>query len=127
MKKPILLTFLLFAISMRCLADTCPKIQEIDRYQPPPGWTFLLLPEQPIENYHFSQAIHSLNGSFYFQKVICRYDICASSGCPAFLLLSQKDYQQPNQPEPPWNHLSMIMWTYTCMPADYNPAHCVFK
>lgn len=122
----VLLHFLLWG-SVESFADTCPRIEEIKTGLPPSGWTFLIGPNEAIENHSFSAAIHSLNGFFYYGQVICRYDACPSYLCPAFTLISTKIYQEPSEPTPPWNHLSVIQSTLTCMPGDHDPAHCLFQ
>lgn len=120
--------FLLFG-SLQSFADTCPRIKDLDPFIPPTGWSFLISPDPslPFEDYRFSGAIHSLNGYFYYLQVICRYDACPSFLCPAFTLISNKPYQEPSEPFPPWNHRSVLKYTLTCMPGDHDPAHCVFQ
>jgi len=114
--------------SVASFADTCPRINEIDPFMPPAGWTFLIgpSPDFPMETYHYSSAIHCL-GSFYYLQVICRYDSCGSFGCPAFTLISNNIYQEPSEPFPPWDHRSVLKYTLTCMPGDHNPVHCSFQ
>lgn len=128
MKKISILAVIFYLASASSFADTCPPIHELKATLPPPaGWTYLLGPDQALESYHFSSAIHSLNGSFYYEQVICRYAVCPSFGCPAFTLLSTKTYEEPNEARAPWDSRSVLKYTLTCMPGDHNPHHCVFK
>ena len=123
----LIFTFLLLA-SLKSLADTCPNMTELKPWLLPAGWTYLVgPPDLPAENYKFSAAIHSLNGAFYYEQVICRYDACPSYLCPAFSLISNNRYQEPSEARTPWNHLSVLRYTLTCMPGDHDPAHCVFQ
>jgi hypothetical protein len=120
------LAFFLLA-NTSSLADTCPRAQDLNPFLPPAGWSYLIPPFDPsIEGYTFSSAIHSLNGAFYYQQVICRYEVCPSFLCPAFTLISNNTYQEPSESTPPWNHGSVLKYTLTCMPGDHNPEHCVF-
>ena len=130
MMKKIFILLLTLLACRSSLADTCPAVGSFTFSAPPPGWTFLVLPIEPsigMENYSFSSAIHSLNGTFYYKQVICRYDVCPSFLCPAFTLISNKTYEQPGEVRAPWNHRSVIAFTLTCMPGDHDPAHCVFQ
>lgn len=117
-------SFLLLA-SLSSLADTCPRLQDFNYVQPPKGWSFLIGPDF-IETYTFSAAIHFL-GALYHEQVVCRYEACSSSFCPAFTLISDKAYQEPSEPKAPWNHYSVLGHSLTCMPADHDPAHCIFQ
>ncbi len=129
MRAVLFLLPVLFLSSLKSFAETCPRIQEINPAMAPNGWTFLIgpQPEIALDKYQFSCAIHSLNGYVYYGQVICRYDACPSYLCPAFTLISTKTYQEPSNPQSPWDHLSVLRFTLTCMPGDHNPAHCVFE
>jgi hypothetical protein len=126
-KKLILPTLAGLLLSGVIFADTCPLMEDLEAALPPPGWSLLRDPDLKLENYHFSAAIHSLNGFLHYEQIICRYDVCSSYGCPAFALLSNQRYQQPTEANPPWDHHSVLGYTLTCMPGDHNPAHCVFQ
>lgn len=121
-----LLSMILF-FSDTGYGDTCPSIQEIDPFNPPTGWTLQIPPIIDGQEYYFSEAIHSMNGSFYFKQVICKYQACASAFCPAFSLLSNKQYAKPNTNAPPWDTKSRIAFTFTCRPIDNNPTNCIFQ
>ena len=108
-------------------ADTCPPIKNLNPNKPPAGWTLQIPPIIDGQDYYFGETIHSLNGSFYFKQIICKYQACSSAFCPAFSLLSNAQYQQPATSEAPWNAKSKIAATYTCRPVDHDPANCVFQ
>lgn len=111
-----------------CYADTCPDIKGLDPFHPPAGWTLNIPPILEGESYYFNEAIHSLNGSFYYLQVICKYQtFCPSNFCPAFSLLSNKQYVMPKTKSPPWDATSKLGFTLTCRPDDNNPANCVFQ
>jgi len=126
MKKILIFSTLLW-LSNSGYADTCPGINGLDPFHPPAGWTLNVPPIVEGQTYHFGEAIHSLNGSFYYQQVICKYQVCASAFCPAFSLLSNKQYDMPKTKTPPWNTSSRIAFTLTCRPDDNDPTHCVFQ
>lgn len=127
MKKPLII--LMFAASLNHLAnaDTCPPIRGLDPLKPPAGWTLLVPPVIAGETYYFGEAVHSLNGSFHYKNVICKYEACPTSFCPAFAILSDKQYELPNTRTPPWHYRSTISYTFTCRPADHDPSICVFQ
>ncbi len=126
-KKIFILSTLLW-VSSTSYADTCPDIKGLDPYHPPMGWTLNVPPIIEGQNYYFGEAIHSLNGSFYFNRVICKYQACASAFCPAFSLLSNNKYiDYPTIKFPPWDASSRIAFTLTCRPTDNDPANCIFQ
>ncbi len=126
MKKLLIIVMLLW-FSNICDADTCPDIKGLDPFNPPIGWTLNIPPIVEGQNYYFGEAIHSLHGNFYYQQVICKYQACASAFCPAFSLLSSKQYITPKTKSPPWNASSRIAFTLTCRPENNNPQVCVFE
>lgn len=121
----LMLSFFLLGSNMG-LADTCPRAQDLDLTQPPAGWTYWIGPDWISKNYTFSSAIHFL-GSFCHEQIVCRYEACSSYFCSAFTLISNQTYQEPSEARAPWNHRSVLRYTLTCMPADHDPAHCVFQ
>lgn len=127
MTKPFFIFIILLFIPTISFADTCPEINGLDPFHPPSGWTLNVPPIIEGQTYYFGEAIHSLNGSFYYQQVICKYQACASAFCPAFSLLSDKQYITPKTKSPPWNAQSRIAFTLTCRPEDNNPKNCMFQ
>jgi|HubBroStandDraft_4_1064222.scaffolds.fasta_scaffold97944_2 hypothetical protein len=125
-KKLFTLFILLCALNMS-YADTCPDIKGLDPLHPPAGWTLNVPPIFEEQAYYFGEAIHSLNGSFYYQQVICKYQACASAFCPAFSLLSNKQYVNPKIKSAPWDVSSRIAFTLTCRPPNNDPTSCVFQ
>jgi hypothetical protein len=124
MKRFIFVILIAFFCINFCLADTCPTAESLGLFHtPPPGWS-TLIGAPPGDDYYFSEAVHSFNGTFYYKQVICRYEECPN--CFAFELLSDETYQLPNSNAPPWGAPSAIKWTYTCKPSDHNPDVCVF-
>lgn len=126
LKKLLTLTTLLCVTNIS-YADTCPDINGLDPFHPPTGWTLNVPPIIEGQTYYFGEAIHSLNGSFYYQQVICKYQACASAFCPAFSLLSNKQYITPKTKTSPWDALSKIAFTLTCRPTNNDPTSCVFQ
>jgi hypothetical protein len=126
MKKHFLLLGIFFKL-LPAYADTCPQIQDFTPTNPPPGWTLIMPPILDDQKYYFGSAIHSLNGSFYYLQVLCKYEACPSDFCPAFALLSNNAYNFPNTKTPPWNQRSRLKSTFTCTPPDHDPSHCVFN
>lgn len=108
------------------LADTCPSAKGLDPMSPPAGWKLLLPPILENQKYHFGAAIHSLNGAYYYEQVICKYEACPSHFCPAFALISEKTYEYPNTKAAPWNERSVLGYTFTCISPDHDPTQCVF-
>jgi hypothetical protein len=127
MKNYLLLFLVCIGLNKIAYADTCPPAEGLNPYNLPIGWSLLLPPVIAGENYYFSEAIHSLNGSFYYKQIICKYAACPTSFCPAFGILSTKAYNLPNTKMPPWHSLSVIAFTFTCRPADHNPTICLFQ
>ena len=115
------------ALSSSVFADTCPTINEASPYNPPAGWSTLLSPVIEGEHYQFNAAIHSLNGVYYNGQVICKYSSCPNSLCPAYALISDRTYELPNSKAKPWNQPSILAFTFTCMPMDHDPSHCIFQ
>jgi len=126
MKKQIIFIVMLMKI-IPIYADTCPPIQDFTPTKPPVGWILIMPPILDDPKYYFGSAIHSLNGSFYYQQVICKYEACPSEYCPAFALLSTSTYAYPNTKTPPWDARSRLRFTLTCMPSDHDPSHCIFQ
>ncbi len=122
-----IVVFFTVLLANTSFADTCPDINGLDPLHPPAGWTLNIPPIIEDQDYYFGEAIHSLNGSFYFKQVICKYQVCASAFCPAFSLLSNKQYEFPKTKSPPWDVQSRIAFTFTCRPEDNDPKHCVFQ
>ena len=122
-----MITLISAAVSLSGNAETCPPVSSFDPHVPPAGWTLLLPPIVEGQKYHFDKAIHSLNGSFYYQQILCVYDTCASLGCPAIELLSNSTFEQPDSNKAPWDASSPISHTFACQPADNNPSHCDFQ
>ncbi len=112
-------------INQLAVADTCPPISDMSPNRPPPGWSFLVPAVISEETYFFVEAVHSLNGSFYYKHVICKY-ACPIKMC-AFAIISDKIYELPNSKMPPWHHTSALGSTLTCRPANHDPAICVFQ
>jgi hypothetical protein len=127
MKTRLMITLITAAVSMSAQADTCPTADSFNPNTPPPGWNLLLPPVVQGKKYQFDKAIHSVNGNFYYQQIICVYDTCPSMGCPAIELLSNNTYTQPNSADAPWNAKTPIGNAYACQPADNDPAKCVFS
>lgn len=109
------------------IADTCPIAEGLNPSHPPAGWKLLLPPVLEDQHYFFGAAIHSINGAYYYEHVICKYEACPSTFCPAYALISDKAYQYPNSNASPWNKRSVLAFTFTCVPDDHDPSHCVFK
>jgi hypothetical protein len=127
MKTRLMITLITAAVSLSAYADTCPPVDSFDPHTPPAGWSLLLPPIVEGQKYHFDKAIHSLNGNFYYQQIICVYDTCPSMGCPAIELLSNNTYTQPDSAAAPWNAKTPISYTFACQPADNDPSKCVFS
>lgn len=131
MKQCIILgvSLLVSLIYQAACANTCPTIAEFGQFgEPPAGWTLLIPSTIPFDDkFEFGSATHSLNGSFYYKQVICKYAQCLSTFCPAFTILSNDTYNLPNTPLPPWGAPSPIVRTLTCEPPDHDPSHCVFE
>jgi hypothetical protein len=125
--KKLLTLFSLLLASPTIFADNCPDIKGLDPLHPPSGWTLNIPPIVEDQTYYFSEAIHSLNGSFYYQQVMCIYKACDSAFCPAFSLLSNTTYTSPILNSPPWDAKSRIAFTLTCKPEDHHPSRCVFQ
>lgn len=128
MKNSIKLFSLLSILSSTItFADTCPVINGLNLSAPPAGWSVLLDPVVDGEKYRFSSAVHSINGAYYQDQVICKYSSCPNAFCPAFALISDKKYDLPNVKAFPWNERSILAYTFTCTPPDHDPSHCVFQ
>lgn len=130
MKKGLIILCFLASVSFiskAAIATTCPAVQDFDPMRPPSGWALLVPPVISGETYYFVEAVHSLNGSFYFKQVICKYASCSSAFCPAFALLSNAQYESPNSKLPPWHATSTIGATLTCRPLTHDPAICLFE
>jgi hypothetical protein len=127
MEMRLIITLILLAVSLSSFADTCPRIIDINIHQPPKGWSMLIPPVIEGQSYYFDRAIHSLNGSFYYGQVICEYRSCGSFACPAFELLSDAVYINPEAKTPPWDDWPVIAQTLVCAPKDNDPAHCIFE
>jgi hypothetical protein len=125
MKK--ILIMLLSVMGSFAQADTCPPAKGLDLMHPPAGWKLLLPPAIEGQRYEFGAAIHSLNGAYYYEQVICKYESCPSHFCPAFALISDKTYQHPNTKAAPWDARSVLGFTFTCISPEHDPAHCVFS
>lgn len=125
--KKFFTLFTLLSILRISYADTCPDIKGLDPLHPPSGWTLNVPPIFEEQDYYFGEAIHSLNASFYYQQVICKYQACASAFCPAFSLLSNKPYVFPKTKSPPWDAASRIAFTLTCKPENNDPRSCIFQ
>ncbi len=126
LKTKSIIIFLIL-VSNKAFAETCPDIQTFDPLHPPAGWTLNVPPIIEDQSYYFGEAIHSLNGSFYFKQVICKYQACDSAFCPAFSLLSKGQYAYPNAKISPWDVVSRIAYTFTCHPIDHDPSKCNFQ
>ena len=129
MKNRLIITFMLSFVSLSCLADTCPPIQGLDPNHPPAGWELGFSPYVPEANYYFGVASHSFMGNDDFKKIYCRYESCPGILCPAFTLISNRQYDQPyfiQNPPPPWNERSSSQFLISCRPGDNDPMHCVF-
>jgi hypothetical protein len=131
MKYRFFIALFLCQISLSSYAESCPGVGELgdDPYHPHPpvNWEILMPPIVDADNYHFTNATHSLNGNFYYQHVICRYDACGPNGCSMFSLISQKTYEQPYSKAPPWNERTVLGLTQLCMPPDHNETVCQFQ
>lgn len=108
-------------------ADTCPAAEGLNPSHPPAGWKLLLPPVLEGQHYFFGAAIHSINGAYYYEQVICKYEACPSTFCPAYALISDKTYQKPNSNAYPWNKRSVLAFTFTCIPDDHDPKNCTFN
>ena len=128
MKKCSIITAICLFVSNHSLAATCPPIENLDFQNPPAGWTVLLPPfEDTNETFYFGSAIHSLNGSFYYKKVICEYETCPSWGCYKLEIISNATFENPNSTAAPWNHKPVIAHTLLCTPANHDPSACEFN
>lgn len=115
-------------INKVAMADVCPPISDLQNPEKlPAGWTLLVPPVLSGQDYEytFSEAVHSLNGSFYYKHVICKY-ACPIKMC-AFAILSDKTYELPNSRMPPWHNPSVIGATFTCRPINHEPNICIFQ
>ena len=119
----------IFFYSVVAWGDSCPHPEDFNPTTPPAGWSLIVPPIIPGETYFFDEAIHSLNGQFYYKQVLCIYKdtLCPSPFCPAFTLLSDKTYDLPNSKMPPWNAPSTIVDTLTCESINHRPEDCVFQ
>lgn len=126
MKKVVLCLLFVF-LNTNSFADTCPSIENASPTNPPAGWSVLLQPAMDGQQYYFGAAIHSLSGAYYYGQVICKYEACPNAFCPAYALISNKTYALPNTKAAPWNARSILQFTFTCIPADHDPEHCVFR
>lgn len=124
----IILCFLVYVSFIpKAFASVCPSIGDFEPTRPPPGWSLLVPPIISGETYYFVEAVHSLNISFYFKQVICKYAACSTSFCPAFGLLSDATFELPNTKLPPWHATSTIGGTLTCRPLNHDPSICIFQ
>lgn len=122
------LSILAVSLSLQAVfADTCPLAQGLNPNNPPVGWKLLLPPVLDGQHYFFSAAIHSLNMAYYDKHIICKYAACSTPFCPAFALISDKEYQYPNIKVFPWDAKSVLAFTLTCLPLDRDPLHCDFN
>jgi len=129
MKNNLIITLMLSLVSLSCLADTCPPVEGLNPKRPPAGWELRPSPYFPESTYYFGLASHSFMGNDDFKKMYCRYEACPGMLCPAFTLVSNRQYNQPyfeQNPPPPWNARSASEYLITCQPGDNNPEHCVF-
>jgi hypothetical protein len=129
MKNFIIILFFIASVSFInkvAMADACPPISDLKNpNDPPAGWKILVPPVLTEEDYYFSEAVHSLNGSFYYKQVICKY-ACPMNSC-AFAIISTKTYELPNTKMPPWHYPSTIGATLTCRPPSHQPDICIFQ
>lgn len=130
MKKRTMILLFGLCVSMENLsfADTCPPAEGLDPNHLPAGWSLIVPPIFPGETYVFGEAVHSLNISFYYKQVICKYQACeiAQPFCPAFGILSDKTYNLPTTKTPPWHYRSTIGYTLTCRPPGHDTSICIF-
>lgn len=109
----------------------CPDlvIPDPSEPSPPANFTFLTKPAlKPGANYtwYLIDAIHSLNPTWLFEKIICKYAACPSYGCPTVGLLSVAQYSHPDAPQSNWGKYSRINDTLICAPIDHLAVHCPF-
>lgn len=110
----------------------CPDLLIPNPAQPvaPTNYTFLSKPIlKPGGNYsamYLIDAIHSLNPSWFYQRVICKYAACPSYGCATVALLSDAVYTHPDAPQGDWGKYLRINDTLICAPNDHLTMRCPF-
>jgi hypothetical protein len=127
MKKRLIITLIALSVSLSGMAATCPPADGLNPGQLPAGWSILVAPIIQGQTYHFGKAIHSLNGNFNYQQVICQYQTCPSFGCPAFTIISTGTFQYPESNAAPWDARPVIGSTLVCFPPNHDPSVCIFR
>jgi hypothetical protein len=127
MKKRLIITLIALSVSLSGMAATCPPAEGLDLKRLPTGWNILVAPIFQGQTYHFGKATHSLNGSFYYQQVICQYQTCSSFGCPAFTIVSNGTFQYPESDAAPWDARPVIRPSLVCFPPNHDPSVCIFR